>query len=96
MRLVVMAALGVGLEPGCGGAGRPPIGCEHFLASLDCGDLDFDFRTVISEDFCSQFDELACPQPDYFICLAEESECDEETGIFTLAQTCQLTECDED
>ena len=58
--------------------------------ALDCG--EFDFSTVIPDGYCRFYDGMSCGTSEYFRCLYEESECDEEEGIFTLAKGCRIPE----
>ena len=94
MRLVMV--IGVGLAVlGVGCAGRnvhdvPP--CELFLASLYCGEVDF--STIFPESYCEPYNAMTCDMNEYFTCLADSSECDEEAGVFILSDRCPLPKCD--
>jgi hypothetical protein len=51
--------------------------CEAWLASLDCGDINFEGLVD-----CSIYAEFDCDVADYFDCLVETGECDEDLGIY--------------
>ena len=74
---------------GCAGGGpRPPVVCEDYIASLECG--DFDFSTIYPDDFCDTYGGEGCDFHSYFRCLADHAEC--EDGTFTYPP-CPLPIC---
>jgi hypothetical protein len=65
--------------------------CEDWLSAMECGDTDF--SQLVS---CDVYVNTSCDISDYFDCLAEETSCDEETGIVDTSEwlNCiDLAEC---
>ena len=71
-------------DPGNGGnnwAGMDNVeACEAWLESLTCG--VYDFTDTVD---CSAYAKEDCDLVPYFECLAENTECDEETGILDMS-----------
>ena len=88
---VVLAVIGAG----CGGVSSADrSSCEDFIASLECGDFDFFTLFPDPRGYCEPYDAMCHGAGSYFTCLVEGSECDEEAGIFTLAEGCEVPACD--
>ena len=68
-------------SPDCDdGAGYDNVAaCEAWLESMECGDQDFDGLVDCS---IYAYENYPCNVADYFDCLAEEGECDEDLGIY--------------